>query len=1564
MDRFCSSPFWQHNLTWETTGRPDFTPCFQETLLIWLPCITLWILAPLELVSIYKSERKYIPSTLLNQFKTFLTIVLLALTLIELVEPFLTTTDDGASISNYVSPIIRALTYVLVIVLITIHRNRGVHTSGLMFSFWLLMSIASVINFRSLIISTFHDHQTDALYPPIAEWNLSELRYTLRLVSTPIVIVQLVLSCIADKKAHDPFMLTGEDYRNQSPENDASILSQITFWWLNSLMLLGYKRSLTQEDLYAVRPQDRTERATYEFEKLINPAIQKALEDNRIKALSAQENLLKNKNGKPDGQGRSRLVEFLPLLNKQRYNSLGASRPNENGQSESRTGQEPEEVPQVGVANLLIKAYWPRFILASSFKLIANLLTFASPILLGKLINFVSSNTEPSWRGYFYAFALFLLSMIQSIFDNREQYLTNTNVMLVKTCLTAATYGKTLRLSNQGRKRYTTGEIVNLMSVDTQKIADFVSSVNSLWSAPMQLTISMIMLYQQLGVAIFAGLAVMIVNIPLNRWITQKLGYYQKKVMHEKDKRIKLLSEMINGIKIIKIHAWEESFRQRTEAIRASEIANLIKQIWYSAFITFAFTSLPFFVALASFATFVLIDSNNVLDASTAFVSLSLFNIIRFPLAILPLLLQSLALFKVSLRRMNKFLESEETDPDAIQPIDDDSNVINIRNGTFKWEITGENVLENINLEIPRRKLIAVVGPVGSGKSSLLSAILGDLEKSEGQVMFDKDSSLAYVPQEAWILNTTIRDNIMFNKVINEDRYQRVLDACALRPDLQTLEDGELSEIGEKGINLSGGQKQRVSLARAVYADTDIYLLDDPLNAVDAHVGRHIFDNIIGPKGMLRDRTRVLVTNKLSVLPEVDHIIVLKDGKISESGTYERLLKDRGLFSQLLIRYLIGNTDNTEVSEGTQIDVITKELQRMDEQQARKARESTPKKEIKTESKSISQLEMTSKGKKTRSGNDGIEPHKRGLTGQEVTQVGSVGLNVHMNFIRTMGINFMIALVIYVLSSVFTLSSNLWLSAWSNDALNETLRNSTAQRDLRLGVYAGLGLGESICVITSTILLNIACIKSSQTLHNRMLSRVLRAPVSWFNTTPSGRIMNRFSKDVDTVDVNIRFNVRLLMVIALRSVTSLILISIGSAYSIILIIPIVLLYFLFQMFYIATSRQLKRIQSTTTSPIFSHFTETIVGTSSIRAFGVTQEFILESNHRLDVNNASYYISFVAARWLAIRLEFLGFIVVLTAALIAAVSRGLISPGIAGLTVTYSLTVTQVLSFLVRTYSDYETNVVSIERLLEYTRTPVEPEDDEVPTDPNWPAKGQITYDNFSARYRPELELVLNKFNLKVDPTEKVGLVGRTGAGKSSVTLALFRILEAAEGRIVIDGVDISHINLRLLRSKLSIIPQEPILFTGTIRQNIDPTESYSDEEIWRSIDLAHLGDYLRTLPAGLEHQVAESGNNFSVGQKQLFCLARTLLRRSKILVLDEATAAVDVETDNLIQRTIRKEFKDSTILTVAHRLETIQDYDRVVVMDKGQTVEQGKPSNLLKDRSSKYYAMAHESSAK
>ncbi|KAG9510799.1 Multidrug resistance-associated protein 1 [Fragariocoptes setiger] len=1458
MANFCNPPLWDNNLSWNTTNEPDLTPCFHETIMAWTPCVVLWLFAPLEFYNVLRAERRYIPITILNLFKSFLAVVLCFLSTGELIDSLLD--GDGTAQVDYFTPMIRSFTY-------------------------------------------------------------------------------LVLSCIADRRAE--FLNAGEDFRNRSPEQDASILSVLTFWWLNSIMLLGYKRPLTQDDIYSVRHEDKTEIDTPRFDALIEPQIKKALS---------------NPHKQP---------EFEPLFdvnagkllnnsNKEKDETSDGVKNRRPNREDGELKSEPEKPKYVHVLYTLFQAYWPDLFLAGFLRLLASLLTFASPTLLGLLITFVSG-TDPTWRGVFFVVLLFVSTLTESTLNNRQEYLTSLNVMRMRTCLTSVIYRKTLRLSAQGRKNYTTGEIVNLMAVDTQRVTDFVQNFNIIWSAPLQITICLILLWQLLGIGVLAGIGVILVFIPFNTWITSKLKDLQMLVMKSKDKRIKLLSEVFNGIKILKLHAWEEDFGRRVEAIRGDEIRYLTKQTWYSAGMTFAFTCMPFFVGLASFACFVLLSPNNILDANKAFVSLSLFNILRVPLALLPMILTNLANVRVSCNRINRYLESHEIDEKAIDRTPPGNNLdIKIEQGTFAWAPGQSPILTDINVGFEKRKLTAVVGTVGSGKSSLLSAMLGEMYREKGTIQIDPGSSISYVTQEAWILNATLRNNILFTKMHNKEQYRRVIDACALRQDLSTMDRGDETEIGEKGINLSGGQKQRVSLARAVYSDTDIYLLDDPLSAVDSHVGAHIFDKVIGPKGMLRDRTRILVTNKLSILPKVDRIIVIKDGRVSESGTYEELLSARGVFAQLLVKYLIENDIRTDITENVSADVITRELQRREQQEAERSREISP------ESNRTSPVRETNQSEEARSANNKATNTRNNTTETETAQIGSVSLDVHLRFLRTMGVSFLISLSVYVLSACFSLGTSLWLSEWSNDALNVTHSNNTQLRDIRLGVYAGLGLGETVCILISTVMLSLACLNSSRLLHNSMLRRILRAPLSWFNVTPSGRIMNRFSKDVDTMDSTIRFNVRLLILIALRSITSLILISVGSAYILIPVIPIVILYFLFQIFYVATSRQLKRIESMTKSPIYSHFGETVAGTSSIRAYGVTQQFILESNHRINVNNSSYYISFTAARWLAVRLEILGYIIVFITAMAAVTLRGSVTPGIAGLSITSALSVTTVLSMLVRTYSDFETNLVCIERMIEYTTTPTEPDDDTPPPNPDWPKKGEILFQDYCTRYRPELDLVLRNFNLQVAGSEKVGLVGRTGAGKSSVTLALFRILEPVNGSILIDDVDVTNIGLKWLRSRLSIIPQDPIMFSGTVRQNVDPSEKYDDASIWKAIKMAHLGDFVKDLEKQLDHEVSESGSNFSVGQRQLFCLARTLLRRSKILVLDEATASVDVETDDLIQKTIREEFKNSTVLTIAHRLETIQDYDKVVVMEDGRAVEDGPPRVLIDRPSSKFRDLAIE----
>ncbi|GFY69160.1 multidrug resistance-associated protein 1 [Trichonephila inaurata madagascariensis] len=1229
-------------------------------------------------------------------------------------------------------------------------------------------------------------------------------------------------------------------------------------------------------------------------------------------------------------------------------------------------------------------------------KLGASVITFVNPIILDELIAFVGSN-DPYWKGFIFAAGMFFAALIESFLSGQYEYRIYVIATRIRSCIISVVYKKALVLSNSARKNFTVGEVVNLMSVDTQRMMDYVQMVNLLWSAPLQIIIAIYLLWQQLGIATLGGLFVMILMIPINGFITYFIRSSQVLLMKDKDRRTKLMNEILNGIKVLKLYAWENSFIKVVMNFRSNEVASLRSQAYLMGAVTFAFSSAPFLVSLASFATYVLIDSDNVLDANKAFVSLSLFNILKIPTAFLPIIITYTAMFLVSLKRINKYLQGEEIDPDIINHDPSEKDAVVVENATFSWTKEDSPALTNLNFRAPEGKLVAVVGQVGSGKSSLLSALLGDMVKWCGKV--NVKGSVAYVPQQAWIQNATLRKNVLFTKSLDENKYKTVLDACALAQDLEILPGGDMTEIGEKGINLSGGQKQRVSLARAVYSDADIYYLDDPLSAVDAHVGKHIFEHVIGPDGLLQKKTRILVTHRISVLPDVDTIVVLVNGQISEMGSYQELLAKKGAFADFLIQYLQENVSESaeqilpdelnliqeiaatvgappeltrqlsKISDGGSDSDSVVKLKRgmsLTSPEAGEGLRRRTKSQMDTPDKMSGNLRRDSIKKSTE--NLKKQTSKSPVSGTNLTEketmaVGSVKSSVYMDYIRSYGYwNFFYIVVGFTLLNGFSVGSSLWLSVWSNDSLNPDSASDTHLRDLRLGVYGALGGGEVIFTFLTSIMTNLSCLRAAKILHDGMLEHIMRAPMSFFDTTPLGRILNRFSKDIDTADVTIRFNVRMLFIQGFRALGAIIIISMETPFFLLTCLPLIVLYYFLQKFYIPTSRQLKRLESTTRSPVYSHFSETVTGASSIRAYEASNIFMTHSNQLVDINHESYYPSLGASRWLSIRLEFLGYTIVFLAALFAVFLRDTLSPGIAGLSVSYALQVTGILNMLVRATADVETNIVAVERCLEYSKTPVEAEWYNKKTKPDdaWPQKGEIKFDNYSTRYREGLELVLKDITCVIKPCERVGIVGRTGAGKSSLTLALFRIIEAARGKITIDGVHIAKLGLHDLRNKLTIIPQDPVLFTGTLRSNLDPFGSYSDQALWQSLEQSHLKSFVTSLEKGLEHEVSEGGENLSVGQRQLVCLARALLRKTKVLILDEATAAVDVETDELIQSTIRTKFDDCTVLTIAHRLNTIMDYDKVIVLSKGEIVEMDKPENLLKREDSIFYSMAKD----
>ncbi|CAH1793467.1 unnamed protein product, partial [Owenia fusiformis] len=778
-------------------------------------------------------------------------------------------------------------------------------------------------------------------------------------------------------------------------------------------------------------------------------------------------------------------------------------------------------------------------------------------------------------------------------------------------------------------------------------------------------------------------------------------------------------------------------------------------------------------------------------------------------------------------------------------------------------------------------------------------------------------------------------------------------------------------------------QKQRVSLARAVYQDKDIYLLDDPLSAVDAHVGKHIFDNVIGPAGILRNKTRVLVTNGINFLPKCDEIIVLNNGTISETGTFAQLLENAGAFSEYIATYLNDDERENEIDEDDDMIQIKRDLKRLVSVQSAlsdksdkddagslagsiasgkrgsmRKRSSPRKRTISTKSDKLANeddVEIVKKpGKKEK------------LVEDEMAQEGGVRAIVFLKYFKACGVGFCILTVLAtILYMGCQVGTNIWLNIWSSDKplqKNGTLVQDKPLTNLRLGIYGTFGAGSVLTVLLQSISIALASVSASNILHSDLLHNVVRAPMSFFDTTPFGRIINRFAKDVDTLDINIPITIKIALFTLSSVIMTVVVIIYTTPLFVVVIIPLAVFYYFVQRFYVATSRQLKRLESISRSPIYSHFSETVVGASSIRAYGKQDEFVNKSDVLVNQNQQAYYPNIVSNRWLGILLEFIGNIIVLFAGLFAVIGRDTLSGGQIGLSVSYSLQVTQSLNFLVRMLTDLETHIVSVERIKEYTDIENEAvwEIENSKPPPAWPQEGAIAVDNYSVRYREGLDLVLKDVSFNVQPGEKVGIVGRTGAGKSSLTLALFRILEPANGSIIIDGKDITKMGLHSLRSKLTIIPQEPVLFSGSLRMNLDPTDIRTDDELWGALENAHLKDYVAGLPEKLMHPCSEGGENLSVGQRQLVCLARALLRKTKILILDEATAAVDLETDDLIQNTIRTEFKDSTVVTIAHRLNTIIDYDRILVLDAGMRKEYETPTALLNDKTTIFYGMAKD----
>nr|XP_038041965.1 multidrug resistance-associated protein 1 isoform X1 [Anas platyrhynchos] len=1257
-----------------------------------------------------------------------------------------------------------------------------------------------------------------------------------------------------------------------SPEENVFCLSKLTYAWFSRLISIGYKKPLERDDLFELNESDSPYSVCPNFEKQWRKEIQKSTAG--LKASYIKRMLCKSKTKSFHKQSL-----ILPLWQTFKF--------------------------------LLIKVAF--------LKVAADILPFMSSQIMKSMITLGENHPSSYGSGYGYAIALFFVAFSQTLLHQLYQRNNMLTAVKIKTAVVGLLYKKALTLANSSRQNYTTGEIVNLMSADAQQLMELTVNINLLWSAPFQIIMAVVFLWKELGSSALAGVAVLLLVIPINALIAAKVKSLKKNQMRYSDQRVKLLSEMLHGIKILKLYAWEPSYQRKVMNIREREVDVLKSSGYLATYSMLTLTCIPFMVSLATFGVFFYLDKENVLTATKVFTSITLFNILRLPLFDLPSVISAVAQTKVSLRRLEDFLCAEDLNPEDVNTSYSGNHAVGFIGASFRWEKNGLPILKNLSVSIPEGSLVAVVGQVGSGKSSFLSAILGEMEKLEGTVQ--RRGSVAYVAQQAWIQNDSLQENILFGANLNRSYYELVLESCALLPDLEQLPKGDQTEIGERGVNISGGQKQRVSLARAVYSNADLYLLDDPLSAVDVHVGKHLFEKLIGPSGLLKNKTRVLVTHNLRLLPHADLIIVMEEGKISEMGTYWELISKKANFVELI--QVFGAENRSEAT--------------------------TPKEVI--SSKEECQLERSLKQRELRKlKHSSFDQWKILTNNKEKVATGGMKLSVVLKYLQAFSWRWMwLTIAAYVGQNALAIGQNLWLSTWTAETAKASDFTEWKQsQNYKLGIYGLLGFLQGLLVCCGAYVLTRGSLCASRELHHQLLDSVLHLPLQHFETNPVGQIINRFTKDLFIVDVRFHYYLRTWLNCTLDVIGTILVITFASPLFIVAVIPLGYLYFTIQRYYIASSRQIRRLAGASHSPVISHFSATVLGRSTIRAFGHQESFIRKNYDVVYENLVYFYNNVISNRWLSVRLEFLGNLMVFFAALFVVLAGNTVSSSTVGLSISYALNIIQSLNFWVRKACEIETNAVSIERVCEYANMDKEEPWITSKRPPvGWPDRGIIQFVNYKAQYRKDLDLALDDISFQTRSNEKIGIVGRTGAGKSTLTNSLFRILEGSGGKIIIDGIDISTIGLHDLRRNLNIIPQDPVLFSGTLQSNLDPLGKHSDIELWEALELCHLKGFVESLPKKLLHEISEGGENLSIGQRQLVCLARVLLRKAKILVLDEATASVDMETDNLVQSTIKREFYNCTILTIAHRLHTVMDSERVLVLDAGRILEYDTPNNLL-----------------
>eukprot|EP00980_Cylindrotheca_fusiformis_P028088 scaffold22578_cov164-Cylindrotheca_fusiformis.AAC.14 len=1379
-----------------------------------------------------------------------------------------------------------------------------------------------------------------------------------------------------------------------SLEDRAGCLSIWTLGYLNPLLSLGSRKVLDAGDVGVPSQQDSAGQAYEKTKKAWDEQVEKA-----------------------NAQNEKMMEHYNAALEKCQT------------EGEKEKVKKPK-LKEPSVAKALVRSFGlGRFCLALSYYVVSSLLGFVPVLILNDLVSYFEHYSmfgssvpyDHFVNPWVEVAGLGLIPLLVSALQTRHQAIMAHCGVFVRTAASTLLYRKSLTVSSSGRAKTSTGQVVNMMSNDTMQLQRFLQFIGLTMGAPIQIVVALVLIYQQVGNATWVGVGYMVLLAPINVVIFSVVSKMRRKVLKYSDLRVKMMNEILTGIRILKFYAWEKPFGKEVGRLRQKELEALTRLAYTTAVgFSIILLSTPIIQPIIVFLTYVNIQ-DAPLTASTAFTTVALFNQMRFPFAFMPMGLLQFIQSRISLKRLERYLAMPELQgyvedtPPPDTPEDSPlakSGSITIKDGSFSWidpdapEIKpvqdeplkkkdkkkkkedkkekgssddgkdadadasskdmvrtqssaslgstesgpkgGGITLQDINLEIETGSLVAVVGSVGSGKSSFLSAILGEMESMGGSKVYipredyekEVNGFVSYCTQSPWVVNNTLRGNILFGREFVEERYNEVLQCCALLDDIAILPAGDMTEIGERGINLSGGQKARVSLARAMYSkQTRLLLLDDPLSAVDSHVGQHIFSNAIAGD-LAKGVTRILVTHHVHVLSRCDKVIVFDHGRILHQGTYEDLI-DSG------------------VDFAGAVDV------------------SRTRKSEKKESSEEKSADPSAASEKKRPEEDKAQQKKAGaqLVKDEEKAEGQISGKAYARYAKAGGL--FLAFLVFLIQGLgrgFEIGASFWLSHWSDEMISAATSGnplSHSEVSFYIGIYGLLGVLGILGLGGRGIAIARHRLRASRRLHDGLTDAVLRAPVAFFDITPIGRVLNRFAADMDKLDLELTQTVSQ----GVNTVFSVLgalgaIVAATKGTFLVALIPLGYAYYVIQKWFRKTSTELQRVTSVSNSPIFADFSQTLSGTSTIRAYGVQHDFFTQCKKSFNNMNASYVLVQLAGYWLALRLDIIGGSISMFIGIVAlaTLKEEFIPAGFLGLALSYSIEVTSYLKHGVMMIARMEADMSSVERILFYSDN-IEPEaPDEIPgKDPpsgTWPSKGEIEFSNMSMRYR-DGPLVLKDLSLTVKGGEKIGVCGRTGSGKSSLMIALFRITEIEDdgGAILIDGVNIKEIGTSALRLNLSIIPQDPVMFSNTVRYNLDPFGEASDDEMWDVLNKVSLGEVIGGLEKGLDEGVAEGGENFSQGQRQLLCIARSLLRKPKILVMDEATASIDNETDAAIQKMVRENFADATVLTIAHRLNTIMDSDRVLVLDDGKVVEWDTPENLLAKGEGHFWAMVEKSRA-